>query len=68
MGPVKLDPKAVADMNVDTLLAQLASRSDGLTQGEAAERLAETGPNSLPEQRISGVPASRSQPPGTTAS
>jgi H+-transporting ATPase len=53
MEPLKFDPEAIAAMSADALLAQLGSRSDGLTQSEAAQRLVETGPNGLPEQHIS---------------
>ena len=48
-----LDAKAVAVMPADALLQSLHSTADGLTQAEAAQRLAQGGPNSLPEQHVS---------------
>lgn len=48
-----LDAKAVAAMPADALLQSLGSTANGLTQAEAAQRLAQGGPNSLPEQHVS---------------
>ena len=48
-----LDAKAVAAMSADALLQSLHSTAGGLTQTEAAQRLAQGGPNSLPEQHVS---------------
>ncbi|OZB74183.1 MAG: hypothetical protein B7X36_07905, partial [Thiomonas sp. 14-64-326] len=48
-----LDAKAVAAMSADALLQSLGSTAGGLTQAEAAQRLAQGGPNSLPEQHVS---------------
>ncbi|MDE1979376.1 MAG: hypothetical protein KGI86_08620, partial [Betaproteobacteria bacterium] len=48
-----LDAKAVAAMSADALLQSLHSKAGGLTQVEAAQRLAQGGPNSLPEQHVS---------------
>lgn len=48
-----LDAKAVAAMSADALLQSLNSTAGGLTQTEAAQRLAQGGPNSLPEQHVS---------------
>ncbi|CAZ88893.1 putative enzyme [Thiomonas arsenitoxydans] len=48
-----LDAKAVAAMSADALLQSLHSKAGGLTQTEAAQRLAQGGPNSLPEQHVS---------------
>ena len=48
-----LDAKTVAAMPADTLLQLLQSKPNGLTQSEAAQRLAQIGPNSLPEQHVS---------------
>ncbi|CUA95677.1 plasma-membrane proton-efflux P-type ATPase [Thiomonas bhubaneswarensis] len=49
----ELDAKAVAAMSPTDLLQTLHSSSDGLTSSEAAQRLAQAGPNSLPEQHVS---------------
>jgi len=48
-----LDAKAVAAMPADALLQSMGSTANGLTQAEAAQRLAQGGPNSLPEQHVS---------------
>ncbi|WP_449370897.1 plasma-membrane proton-efflux P-type ATPase [Thiomonas sp.] len=48
-----LDAKAVAAMTEDALLQRLNSTANGLTKAEAAQRLAQVGPNSLPEQHVS---------------
>jgi H+-transporting ATPase len=48
-----LDVKAVAAMSAEALLQVLHSTANGLTQAEAAQRLAQGGSNSLPEQHIS---------------
>ena len=40
-------------MPADALLQSLGSTANGLTQAEAAQRLAQGGPNSLPEQHVS---------------
>jgi H+-transporting ATPase len=48
-----LDAKTVAAMSAEALLQSLGSAAGGLTQTEAAQRLAQGGPNSLPEQRVS---------------
>jgi H+-transporting ATPase len=51
--PPTLDAKSVAAMTPEALLQTLHSTANGLTASEAAKRLAQGGPNSLPEQRIS---------------
>ncbi|MDE1979220.1 MAG: plasma-membrane proton-efflux P-type ATPase [Betaproteobacteria bacterium] len=48
-----LDAKAVAALSAEALLQVLHSTANGLTQAEAAQRLAQGGPNSLPEQHVS---------------
>ncbi|MDD4886359.1 MAG: plasma-membrane proton-efflux P-type ATPase [Thiomonas sp.] len=48
-----LDAKAVAALSAEALLQSLHSTAGGLTQAEAAQRLAQGGPNSLPEQHVS---------------
>jgi H+-transporting ATPase len=37
---------------IDSILAALHTQRDGLTQDEAASRLAEVGPNELPEEKV----------------
>ncbi|MDY0329735.1 MAG: plasma-membrane proton-efflux P-type ATPase [Thiomonas sp.] len=47
------DAKAAAALSSADLLQKLGSTAGGLTQAEAAQRLAQVGPNSLPEQHVS---------------
>ncbi|MBN2692857.1 MAG: HAD-IC family P-type ATPase, partial [Burkholderiaceae bacterium] len=49
----KLDAKAATAMEPEALLQSLRSTTKGLSQSEAAQRLAQIGPNALPEQHIS---------------
>lgn len=53
MNTQQLDAKSVASMTPEALLQALNCSPQGLTQSEAAQRLAQAGPNSLPEQHAS---------------
>lgn len=48
-----IDSKQVEKLGIDELAAQLDSTSKGLSQSEAAARLAQFGPNALVEKKVS---------------
>ncbi|MGE0072167.1 MAG: cation-transporting P-type ATPase, partial [Thiomonas sp.] len=51
--PTFVDGKTAADVSAQSLLQTLRSSLDGLTRDDAAQRLAQNGPNSLPERHVS---------------
>jgi H+-transporting ATPase len=51
--PGIIDVRSARDADVDRLLEELSANRDGLTSGQAAERLERYGPNEIPEKKVS---------------
>jgi H+-transporting ATPase len=49
------EPTALAGLSVTELLAGLATTADGLSESEAKRRLAQYGPNQIPEKKVNPI-------------